>query len=270
MPVLVDAELVRMSQAEFGEIAYRVMREVFVVHTELGRLFDEQVYQLALAARVGDLRREVRIDVCFRDFRKSYFMDAVIADSAVFELKAVDTLAPCHRSQLLNYLLLCGLEHGKLVNFRPDRVQHEFVNTTLTLVDRRQFRIDDSEWQPTDGFGGPEKRLLIDLLKDWGTGLERALYEEALIRLLGGKEQLIDEVDVELASGEAATQTAALCAPHTAIRVTAFENDDVGFAQHLIRFLNATNLKTIQWINIARHKLTLRTLHFSAQHLSAL
>jgi hypothetical protein len=65
MPVSVDMELVRMSQEEFGTVAYRVMREVFALHAELGRLFDERVYQHALAARIGDLRREVRIDVCF-------------------------------------------------------------------------------------------------------------------------------------------------------------------------------------------------------------
>ncbi len=264
MPVLVNMDLVRMSQEEFGAIAYRVMREVFAVHGELGRLFDEQVYQLALASRIGDLRREVRIDVCFRDFRKQYFMDAVVADGAVFELKAVDALAPCHRNQILNYLLLCGLEHGKLVNFRTERVQHEFVNTSLSLAERRKFQIDDAEWRPTDGFGDSEKDSIVELLRDWGTGLERVLYEEALIHLLGGKEQLIREVDIVFGKNRIAHQTVALCAPKTAIRVTAFEDDDSGFAQHLTRFLNAAGLDAIQWLNISRHQLTLKTLHFSA------
>ena len=263
MPVSVDMELVRMSQEEFGTVAYRVMREVFALHAELGRLFDERVYQHALAARIGDLRREVRIDVCFRDFRKQYFMDAVVADGAVFELKSVDALAPCHRNQLLNYLLLCGLEHGKLVNFRAERVQHEFVNTSLSLADRRDFHVDDAEWCPTDGFGDSEKTLLVELLRDWGTGLERPLYEEALIHLFGGKEQLIKEVDIVFDENSIARQTVALCAAKTAIRVTAFEDDGSGFAQHLTRFLNATQMEAIQWINIARNQLTLKT-HFSA------
>lgn len=264
MPVSVDMELMRMSQEEFGAIAYRVMREVFALHGELGRLFDEQVYQHALASRIGDLRREVRIDVCFRDFRKQYFMDAVVADGAVFEFKAVDALAPCHRNQLLNYLLQCGLKHGKLVNFRTERVQHEFVNTSLSLADRRDFQVDDAEWCPTDGFGRSEKYLIIELLRDWGTGLERPLYEEALIHLLGGKEQLIREVDIVFSENSIAHQTVALSGPGTAIRVTAFEDDDTGFAQHLTRFLSAARLNAIQWINISRRQLTLKTLHFSA------
>jgi GxxExxY protein len=264
MPISVDAKLMRLSQTEFGKIAYRVMHEVFAVHAKLGRLFDEQVYQHALATQVADLKREVKIDVCFRDFRKQYFMDAVVANGAVFELKAVDSLTSAHRSQLLNYLLLCELKHGKLVNLRPEKIAHEFVNTRLTLAERRQFRLDDNEWHPTKGFGTSERTLLVELLNDWGTGLERALYEEALIHLLGGKEQVITQVDISLGHGKSTKQAVALCGPRTMIRVTAFEKSDQGFAEQLKRFLDATGLDVIQWINISRHRLTLKTLDLSA------
>jgi GxxExxY protein len=264
MPISVDAKLVRLSQAEFGEIAYRVMQEVFAMHAKLGRLFDEQVYQHALATQVADLKREVKIEVRFRDFRKQYFMDAVIANGAVFELKAVDSLTSAHRSQLLNYLLLCELEHGKLVNLRPKKVEHEFINTRLTLAERRQFRLDDTEWHPTKGFGTSERTLLLELLNDWGTGLNRALYEEALVHLLGGKEQVITEVDVILGDGNPTKQAVALCGPRIMIRVTAFEKNNRGFAEQLKRFLDVTALDAIQWINISRHRLTLKTLDFSA------
>jgi hypothetical protein len=32
--------------------------------------------------------------------------------------------------------LLAGLKHGRLVNLRTERVQHEFVSTTLTPASR--------------------------------------------------------------------------------------------------------------------------------------
>jgi len=63
MPISVNADLVRLSQREFGEIAYRVMGEAFGIHRDLGTLFDEKVYKNALAMRVTDLRTEVRIDI---------------------------------------------------------------------------------------------------------------------------------------------------------------------------------------------------------------
>ncbi len=153
MPVVVGAELVSMSQERFAAVAYDVMNEAFQVHRELGPLFNEKVYQNTLLARIENGQKEVRIDVMFQDFCKSYFIDLVVSSGAVFELKAVDRLNSYHHGQLQNYLLLTGLQHGKLVNFRPMQVEHKFVNATLTHADRTSFIIDDSEWQATDGFG---------------------------------------------------------------------------------------------------------------------
>lgn len=260
MPVSVDAELVRLSQSEFAEVAYSVMAEVFALHHELGRLFDEKVYQNALTARMENVQSEVAIDVSFRDFRKLYFMDVVASDGAVFELKAVNALHARHRGQLLNYLLLAELRHGKLVNLRPEKIEHEFVNATQTHAERIKFEVDDSRWQATAGFGSAEKSLVKEMLRDWGTGLERALYEEALIHFSGGMEQVLGEIDVVLGQAPLAKQTVALCAPRIAFRLTTFENDANGYRKDLVRFLNRTKLDAVHWINISRNRLTFETL----------
>ena len=260
MPVSVSTELVRLSQSEFAEVAYGVMAEVFALHHELGRLFDEKVYKNALTSRMENIQSEVRIDVSFRDFCKSYFMDVVASSGAVFELKAVSALHAWHRSQLLNYLLLAELRHGKLVNLRPKKVEHEFVNATQTYAERIEFGIDDSRWQATDGFGSAEKSLVEEMLRDWGTGLERALYEEALIHFSGGTEQVLGEIGVVLDQAPLAKQTIALCAPRIAFRLTTFENDANGYRKNLIRFLNRTELDAFHWINISRNRLTFETL----------
>ena len=260
MPISVGTKLVRLSQMEFAEVAYRVMAEVFSMRHEMGRLFDEKIYKNALMARLDNVKSEVRIDVSFRDFHKPYFMDMVASSGAVFELKAVSALHARHRSQLMNYLLLTELRHGKLVNLRPKKVEHEFVNATQTRTERIKFKLDDSRWQATKGFGTAEKSLVKELLSDWGTGLERALYEEALIHFSGGSEQVFSEIDVVLDQATLAKQTVALCAPRIAFRLTTFENDSNGYRKDLIRFLNRTELDAIQWINISRNQLTFETL----------
>jgi hypothetical protein len=43
LPILIHAELQRLSQAEFGAIANDVMNCVFDVHNRFGRLFHEQL-----------------------------------------------------------------------------------------------------------------------------------------------------------------------------------------------------------------------------------
>src|SRR5688572_894759 len=103
MPIVVDAELQRLDQHQFGDIAYGVMECVFQVHRELGRFFDESVYRDAIAVRMAETRKEVKIAVQFDGFCKEYQVDLLVQGGAVFELKTVESLIPRHEAQLINY-----------------------------------------------------------------------------------------------------------------------------------------------------------------------
>lgn len=260
MPISVETPLKKLSQAEFAAVSYDGMAGIFALHNELGHLFDEKVYKHALANRIADLQTEVEIRVSFRDFCKSYFMDAVASSGAVFELKTVDALHPRHRNQLLNYLLLTELQPGKRVNLHTEKVEHEFVNATLTRAERIRFEIQDTMWQPSTGFDSPEKTLIMEMLHDWGTGLERSLYEDGLIHLFGGEDHVVRDVDVILGGKCVSNQSTLLCAPHTAFRVTTFENHANLYRNNRSQFLKNTSLEIIQWINISRNHITFETL----------
>ena len=236
------------------------MAEIFLLHKDMGRLFEEKVYNSALSARLENVQSEVRIGVSFRDFHKNYFMDALASNGAVFELKATETIHPRHRSQLLNYLLLTELRHGKIVNIRPDTVVHEFVNTSLTRADRTCFDIDDSSWHATSGFGIAEKSLVIELFRDWGSGLDISLYEEALTHFFGGTELVLQSIDVILDGVCIAKQTITQCAPRIAFKLTMFDCDARAYMKDLARFIQCTELDAIQWINTSRKQLSFETL----------
>ena len=51
MPIMLRQPVRRLSQAEFGELAYSVMGCVFQIHQDLGRFFDEKIYKRELAHR---------------------------------------------------------------------------------------------------------------------------------------------------------------------------------------------------------------------------
>src|SRR5438045_297128 len=112
MPITVDATLKRIGQAEFGEIAYDVMRHIFDVHSEFGRLFNEQIYQHEIASRCGG-RVEVPIKIAYNGFKKDYFIDLLVQGGALFELKVAASITARHRAQAIHYLLLTGLAHAK-------------------------------------------------------------------------------------------------------------------------------------------------------------
>src|SRR5215475_52257 len=128
MPIDVRATIRHLEQNDFGRIAYDVMGHAFEIHNEFGRFFDEKIYKREVSRRCPATQLEVPIEIVFDSFRKLYFLDALIDGGAAFEFKTVDSLTDRHRSQLLHYLLIADLSHGKLVNMRAEQVQHEFVN----------------------------------------------------------------------------------------------------------------------------------------------
>src|SRR6266478_3514691 len=128
MPITCPVSMRPIQQAEFAEIDFRVMRLAFDSQNELGRLCDEVIYQNDLAARLscaelGPIHKEVPLTATYRDFTKTYWLDLVVSDGAIYELKTADALVGEHEAQVLNYLFLRGLNHGKLINFRSAQVE---------------------------------------------------------------------------------------------------------------------------------------------------
>ena len=260
MPITLRTPLRRLSQAEFGDLAYRVMGCVFEIHREMGRFFDEKIYKRELAHCCPGVQLEVPIEVTHATFRKLQYIDVLAGGGGPFEFKAVDAITPRHPAQLLHYMLLAELGHGKLVNLRKESVEHEFVNTTLTRDDRIRFGIADWSW--TDKPTGAEqfREMLTALLRDWGTGLDLQLYEEALTHLLGGEAQVLADVEVCTAEHTLGHQKMRLAAPRVAFALTTLPEADAGFESHTRRFLRHTKLEAILWANIGLKLVTFTTI----------
>ena len=173
MPIISAVPLQVIDQEEFAAIDYRVMGCAFDCHNEFGRLCDEVIYQQDMAARLvpaglGPVRTNIPVTAVHRDFAKTYYLDLVVGDKAIYELKTASGLVSEHDAQLLNYLFLEGVSHGKLINFRPAQVQSRFVNTTLTPETRRQMTAETRHWKEGEE-GSNILRLTIQaLLEDWG------------------------------------------------------------------------------------------------------
>ena len=244
MPIQVGTATRRLNEYDFGRIAYDVMRCVFDIHNEFGRFFDEKIYKRELGRRHPGTQLEVPIEVRFESFCKLYFLDAIIDGSAAFEFKTVESFTDRHRSQLLNYLLIADLPHGKLVNMRTEQVQHEFVNTTLRPSDRTSFEVVDGNWQEIGD--KPVLEWFIAVLRDLGTCLDTSLYEEALTHFLGGKEEALRDVEVVSGGTVLGPQKFRLVTPDVALKITAFHADPGPFEIQTRRLLEHTKLEAVQ------------------------
>jgi GxxExxY protein len=264
MPIHCPITIKCLGPEEFEKLDYQVMRYAFTSQNELGRLCDECAYQADLRTRLladgfRSVQTEVPITVIHRDFTKKYYLD-LVADDALYELKVNSSLVGENETQLLNYILLLGLQRGKLLNFRPSKVQGHIVATSLTPVERKRFAIVERDWTNLTSECVRLRQTICDLLQDWGAFLDFALYQEALVFFLGGADKVKTLVKLAHNGAELGTQQMLTHAPGLAFRLTAFTKPSDSIATHLQRLLALTDLRAIQWINLNHARLELTTI----------
>ncbi len=257
-------EIQPVTEKQFHEIDYLVMRQAFAVQNDLGRFYDEAIYQnelarCCLAVGLDSVETEVPITVSHDDFTKTYFMDLLINRSVIYELKTVRAFNGIHRRQLLNYLLLCQLYHGKLINFRSPAVTHEFTSTSLDRKQRNLYELKLSDWCACDAESAQLKSIVEDLLADWGVFLEASLYQDAVVHFLGGSEKVESHIDVLQKNIVLGQQRVHMLNEQTAFFITAVKHQP-SYRSYLENLLLHTHIQSIQWINFNNHDVEFSTL----------
>ena len=264
MPIECRFEVKNISKDRFHEIDYQVMRHVFDIQNELGRLCHESIYQAELLYRCASEKLSVltegEIVVSFDSFKKTYFLDALVNQGALYELKAVDILNGQHESQLLNYLFLSGLREGKLINFSSPSVQHRFVSTNIPPATRFAYTINDSSWESHLFPRGKLREIVQNILNEWGAFLDVNLYREAVFHFLGGEDELLVPIDISVSGRLVGHQKMHLLDEKTAVHISAAIQNVEPYRKQLTRILSHTHLEQMQWINFCRSEIQLITL----------
>lgn len=257
MPVNLTVQLEAIPQDQFQKIDYAVMGCAFSIHNDLGRLLNESVYQEALKRSCEALSinclREVKIVVSHKSFTKKYYLDLLVNNGTIYELKAVDALSPSHESQLLNYLLLCNLPFGKIINFRGKSVETRYVSTTLNTYQRKEFKIHTDDWKPQSIYCESIPTIISELISDLGTHLDLSLYNEALVHLIAPYQSLQKPVELSRESESIGHQNLNLLNGTTSLTVSSLRSGLQSYESQLHRLLSHTKLDSIQWINFGTH-----------------
>lgn len=112
------------------ELTEQVIGACMAVSNALGIGFLESVYERALLVELQErglkVKAQVPLKVRYKQFVVGeFFADLLVEDRLLLELKAVSSLIPEHRAQLMNYLRAADLRVGLLVNFGTPKVQWE-------------------------------------------------------------------------------------------------------------------------------------------------
>jgi GxxExxY protein len=107
---------------ELDGLVKAVIDAAMEVHRGLGPGFVEGIYEealtLELTARKIPWERQKPFTVKYKSRAVGEGrIDLVVAGGLLVELKAVETLAPIHKAQIISYLKATGLQLGLLINF---------------------------------------------------------------------------------------------------------------------------------------------------------
>ena len=106
------------------------------VHRERGPGLLEKIYSRAVCVELASagirFEREKRYSVWYRgQLLCEQYLDFVVGNQIVLEIKSIDQLAPVHHAQILNYMRVAHLRAGLLMNFNvvilPDGMSRKIL-----------------------------------------------------------------------------------------------------------------------------------------------
>ena len=107
---------------DLEDIVHRTIGCCIRVHRELGPGYLERIYCRAIAIELEcegvPYVTERPFEIWYKGYLLSrHFVDLVVGEQVILEVKAVDRLVPLHQAQVLSYLKASRLKVGLLLNF---------------------------------------------------------------------------------------------------------------------------------------------------------
>lgn len=117
----------------YEDITKKILEACFEVSNELGTGYLESVYEKALliALRQKGLKAEnqISLQVKFRgEVVGEFFVDILVENKILIELKVVNALTKEFYAQTINYLKATDIEVGLLINFGNAKLEYRRFN----------------------------------------------------------------------------------------------------------------------------------------------
>jgi GxxExxY protein len=121
-----------MEKERFEYLAREIFLAAMEVHRTIGPGLLESVYEFALVKELTlrgiEVRYQVKVPLFYKgaDTGKEFYIDILVEENIVIEVKASETQHPVHQAQLLSYLKLSDKRMGFLINFNVTLLKDGF------------------------------------------------------------------------------------------------------------------------------------------------
>jgi GxxExxY protein len=112
-----------ITQKYIQQLSYKIIGCAIEVHKHLGPGLLESIYETCLIEellRIGlVVQSQVYVPIKYKEkiLEGCFKIDLLVEDLIIIEEKAVETMIPLYKAQLLSYLKLTGKPKGLLINF---------------------------------------------------------------------------------------------------------------------------------------------------------
>ena len=116
----------------YPELSYQIIGILFDVCNEMGYGYQEKYYQKAISEKLKEskltFKEQVPVDIIFNDNKiGKYFLDFLIEDKIIMEIKKMDKFLKVNIDQTYAYLKSTKLKLGILANFTKKGIQYKRI-----------------------------------------------------------------------------------------------------------------------------------------------
>lgn len=125
--------VLNVTRKHINHISYVIVGCAIEVHKQMGPGLVKSVYEKCLMEELVSnglkVTSQIPVPVYYKDklVDQVLMLDMLVEDLIIVELKAVETILPVFKAQLLSYLRLTGKPKGLLINFHCENIVHHLV-----------------------------------------------------------------------------------------------------------------------------------------------
>ena len=132
-----------MTKKKVTQLSYEIIGLAIKVHKELGAGLLESIYEDCLKYELEkngyDVKQQLTVPIIYDNkiMETKLFVDLLVNDTIVVELKAIEEILPIHEAQLLTYMKVLKKPQGLLINFFSKNITKSmkpFVNEYFNML----------------------------------------------------------------------------------------------------------------------------------------
>jgi len=123
-------KLSNMNEKQYNKLTNVIIGAAIEVHRQMGPGLLESVYEecllFELAERGIKAERQVKLPLRYKGIKldKYFYVDIIVENEILIELKVVEDILSVHEVQLVTYLKLANKKLGLLINFHEAVLSH--------------------------------------------------------------------------------------------------------------------------------------------------